>query len=135
MNAVTPIRRPISELSVEEAAGRLNALLRRPRQRMCNLPPATQAALLGKERRFWRFLAERHGEFVIDADQARRVILDLCGCREFRAELVPGSEAAARWAGLFTDYENWRDGRLDDFSADLGEESQPPADERVAEGV
>lgn len=83
------------------------ASVQRPRQRLCNLPPATQAALLGKDRRFWRFLAERRGELVIDQDQARRTILSLCGCRESRAELAPGSEAASRWHELFADYEIW----------------------------
>lgn len=79
----------------------------RPRQRLCNLAPATQAALLGKERRFWRFLAERRGELVIDEHQARDAILRLCGCRESRAELTPGSEAAAVWNELFVDYQLW----------------------------
>ncbi|MFL5044903.1 MAG: hypothetical protein ACJ8EA_08680 [Xanthobacteraceae bacterium] len=85
----------------------MNALARRPRKRLCDLSPATQAALVGRDHRFWRFLAERQGELVIDEHQARRAIMDLCGCRESRAEIAPGSEAGAAWAALFSEYQIW----------------------------
>lgn len=83
--------------------------LRPLRKRLTDLHAAQQAALLGQDVRFWRFLAERRGILVLDEDQARRAIYELCQISS-RRELEPGSVAAAIWHELVADFDLWKTG-------------------------
>jgi len=81
--------------------------MRAPGQRLVNLPAPQQAAIVGNDRRFWLYLADRWGELVIDPDQAARVVRSICRVTS-RAEFKPGTEALARWAELYADFDLWK---------------------------
>jgi hypothetical protein len=78
----------------------------RPRQSLPELPLPQQAGIVCGDRRFWRFLLERKGELVIDADQAARAVRDLCGVGS-RRDFVPGTAPGEAWAELLADFQIW----------------------------
>jgi hypothetical protein len=64
------------------------------------MSPAQQTGVIRNERDFWDFFG------VGSADAARNYIREWCGVKTC-ADILPGTEAAARWAQLQVRYGNW----------------------------
>lgn len=79
------------------------------KKRWALLPPAQQAAIRCGEPAFRRFLAET-GDFsgiaVLDLDMAAEEVRERCGVRS-RAQILPGTNAAAIWATIDARFQNW----------------------------
>jgi hypothetical protein len=104
--AIDRLNRPAPE--DQSLVGRHERALdeRAARRRLSELKPPQQAALVGKEPRFWRFLADTGRALVLDEEQAKQAIYELCGIAS-RSELVPGTPEAAAWHELFVSYQIW----------------------------
>lgn len=79
---------------------------RKERRRLAELKPAQQAALVGREPRFWRFMADTGRALALDEEQAKQAIYELCRVTS-RSQLVPGTPEAAAWHELFVSYQLW----------------------------
>lgn len=81
----------------------------KPRRKMGELPIPNQVALTCDREAFQRFLVEQHSaarQTLGDAEKAAEVVRWHCGVNS-RAEIKPGSDAAAKWFELKAAFDLW----------------------------
>ena len=79
-----------------------------PKRKWDDLPPQTQAAIVGAEPGFWRFALYVHNTTVLDESMAANFIREFCRV-DSRAKLATNPEALTLWKVLQHQYRTWRD--------------------------
>lgn len=81
---------------------------RATKRNWADLPPQTQAAIVGAEPAFWRFAQEQHETIVRNEAHAAEFIRQFCHV-ESRKDLATDHRARVLWHGLQDQYRIWND--------------------------